>query len=161
VGLGLPEIGVATAKEIARAFGYDWQRIMNADFDELSTVEGVGGTIAQGFVDWFANPQNRQLTENILAKIKFEQESAPASGGALEGLTFVITGSLENYENRDALKEKIEKLGGKTASSVSAKTDYLINNDDTSLSSKNKKAKELGVKIITEKAFEELCETSF
>ncbi|MDR1796341.1 MAG: NAD-dependent DNA ligase LigA [Clostridiales Family XIII bacterium] len=165
--LGIPEVGASTAKEIARAFGYDWNNIAGAGVDALSAVDGVGPVIAQRFTWWFGDPGNKAAVADLLAEVRFRDEKAAAAaqaaaaqGSPVAGKTFVITGSLTGYENRDALKEKIESLGGKTASAVSAKTDYLINNDATSGSSKNKKAKELGIKIITEAEFEALLNSS-
>jgi DNA ligase (NAD+) len=156
--LGIPEVGTSTAKEIARAFGYNWNNIAAADEDALSAVDGVGAVIAEMFTEWFANPKNRKIVEDLLQELRFADEAPPAAGGALEGKTFVITGSLERYGNRDELKAKIESLGGKTATSVSAKTNFLINNDAASPSSKNKKARELGVAVITEQEFEEMVQ---
>ncbi|MDR1815347.1 MAG: NAD-dependent DNA ligase LigA [Clostridiales Family XIII bacterium] len=162
--LGVPEVGSATAKEIAREFGYDWKRMMEADEFDLSGVDGVGPVIAERYAAWFADPKNRRVVDDLLGEVRFKDEkplaaaqAEAAAGSAVAGKTFVITGSLEGYENRDALKERIESLGGKVASAVSAKTDFLINNDAASTSSKNKKAKELGVAVITEAEFEGLC----
>ena len=150
VALGIPEIGSATAKAIARALGHDWAKIVAADKETLSVIDGVGDVIADLYTGWFGDPGNKRVSEAVAAQLHFETPQMQSEGGPLEGKIFVITGSLENHINRDALKERIETLGGKTASSVSAKTDYLINNDQTSQSSKNKTAKSLGVKIITE-----------
>ncbi|MDR0876271.1 MAG: NAD-dependent DNA ligase LigA [Clostridiales Family XIII bacterium] len=161
VSLGIPEIGSATAKAIARALGHDWDRIAGADLETLSATPGVGSVIADLYVRWFDDPKNRSAAEDLAAALDLRAQ-VPVAGTAqpgadpLAGLTFVITGSLENYANRDALKDRIEELGGKTAGSVSSKTDYLINNDSMSQSSKNKTAKSLGVKIITEAEFEAL-----
>ena len=162
--LGIPEVGTATAKEIARAFGFDWSRIANADEATLSGIPGVGPIIAEKFCAWFAEEKNQTRVRDLLAELRFADERGAvpvgegAASSAVAGKTFVITGSLTGYENRDTLKERIEALGGKTSSSVSAKTDYLINNDAASGSAKNKAAKELGVRIITEAEFEALAE---
>ena len=155
-GLGITEIGTSTAKEIAKFFGNEWEIIMTADEESLSKIDGVGDVIAREFTKWFANDENKKKMNELLGVIEFSKASQDTGDAKLEGLTFVITGSLEGYKSRDDLKEIIERSGGKTASSVSARTDYLINNDSTSQSSKNKKAHELNVKIITEKEFEEL-----
>jgi len=160
VSLGLPEIGSATAKAIARALDGDWARIQSADAETLESVPGVGAVMAGLYTAWFADRNNRETTEAILAEIRLENAAA-LTGAAAEdspifGKTFVITGSLAGYKSRDLLKEKIESLGGKVSGSVSAKTDYLINNDALSSSSKNKAAKNLGVAIITEAGFETL-----
>ncbi|MDR0596095.1 MAG: NAD-dependent DNA ligase LigA [Clostridiales Family XIII bacterium] len=169
--LGIPGIGSANSRLICRAFGNDWERMSNAAYDELVRIDGIGDVLAEGFVAWWGNVKNRAAAEDILGFVTLdpdEQSAVPitfgesgASGGRgeagtegvtlpLAGLTFVITGSLETYANRDELKERIEGAGGKATGSVSEKTDYLVNNDIHSGSSKNKKAKQLGVKIITE-----------
>jgi DNA ligase (NAD+) len=167
--LGVPEVGVSTAKAIVRAFDYDWNAMQNADEASLANVDGVGQIIAKLYTQWFADEKNRATVSALLKEIAFADVQRPASAGAgtdgegsadadpIAGKTFVITGSLEGYKSRDDLKEKIELLGGKTAGSVSKNTDFLINNDATSQSSKNKKARELGVAVITEAAFEEMA----
>lgn len=153
--LGIPNIGVANAKMIARACRNSWEDIRDLDEAALVKIEGIGDTMAKAYVDFFAKADNRAMVEELMPLLDID-ESFEESGSRLEGKSFVITGSLEHFENRDACKEKIEELGGKTAGSVSARTDYLINNDIMSNSSKNKKAKELGVKIITETEFLEM-----
>ncbi|MDR0852234.1 MAG: NAD-dependent DNA ligase LigA [Clostridiales Family XIII bacterium] len=157
--LGVPTIGVANAKIIAKSFRYDWERIEHATEIELVMIDGIGDIMAESFVNWFADLKNKTRLDAILAQITWDPtESGNRDGAAepLNGLTFVITGTLEAYPNRDALKERIEDLGGKVTGSVSEKTSYLINNDATSGSSKNKKAKDLGVKIITEAEFNQM-----
>jgi DNA ligase (NAD+) len=154
--LGIPSVGLANAKLICRAFDYNWEHIRNANFDELIAVDGIGGVIAQGYEDWFADKKNNALVDDLLSETHFDETERPPSGSAFSGLTFVVTGSLEHYANRDELKNVIENQGGKVTGSVCEKTDYLINNDSTSASSKNKKARELGIKIITEAEFLEL-----
>jgi len=151
--LGVPEVGSATAKAIARAFDSDWSRVAGAGSEELSEIEGVGPVIARLYTEWFANPKNRNEAEAVFSEVSIARDVKTA-GGALSGKNFVITGSLEGYKSRDLLKDKIESLGGKVSSSVSAKTDYLINNDAASSSTKNKTARSLGVTIITEEEFE-------
>ncbi|MDO4833565.1 MAG: NAD-dependent DNA ligase LigA [Bacillota bacterium] len=153
--LGIPNIGVANAKMIAGACRNSWEDIRDLDEAALVKIEGIGDTMAKAYVDFFAKADNRAMVEELMPLLDID-ESFEESGSRLEGKSFVITGSLEHFENRDACKEKIEELGGKTAGSVSARTDYLINNDIMSNSSKNKKAKELGVKIITEAEFLEM-----
>jgi DNA ligase (NAD+) len=156
-GLGLPEVGASLGKVISKHFGYDWDKIQNAGKEDLSGIEGIGDIIIDLYTKWFADPVNRSVVNAVVKELEFEiPASDPAGNGAasLEGKTFVITGSLVNYTNRDELKDKIASLGGKNSGSVSAKTDYLINNDAASGSSKNKAAKSLGVKIITEAEFE-------
>ena len=147
--LGLPQMGEANAKLIAKAFGYDWEQMKTATIDKLVEIDGIGEVMAKAYTDWFADTTNREKLDRLMPFIKFADEK-PHSGGALAGKIFVITGSLESWLNRDELKEAIEAAGGKVTGSVSEKTDYLINNDSTSGSAKNKKAKELDVQIITE-----------
>jgi DNA ligase (NAD+) len=151
--LGIPQIGAANARIICRALDYDWTRIESARADELVLIDGVGEIMAASYVRWFADAENRAVLNRLLGEVTFADEAPVQAGGALDGLTFVITGGLETYANREALKETIEANGGKTTSAVSEKTGFLINNDAASASSKNKKAKALGVKIITETEF--------
>lgn len=147
--LGIANVGRAGARLICKELRNDFSRVRNASREELLAVEGIGDIIADSILEYFADPGNSAMLDRILNEVTFVQEDA-AEDEPLKGLTFVITGSLENYPNRDALKAEIESLGGKAAGSVSAKTSFLINNDITSSSGKNKKAKELGIPIITE-----------
>ncbi len=151
-GLGIAGIGVANAKVLAKAYDHDIEKIRKADITELSAIDGIGPVMAQAISDYFADSENNRIVDDVLKDLEIE---IPAVGGDqnLSGLTFVITGSLEHYGNRNELKEEIENRGGKVAGSVSAKTTALINNDAASNSSKNKTAKSLGVKIITEDEF--------
>ena len=151
--LGIPGIGVANAKVICRHFEYNPENIINADADELSEVEGIGEILAKGIVDYFALEKNKKLFCDILKELRLEEVKVDRSNDMVNGRSFVITGSLNTYANRDELKAKIESLGGKVTGSVSAKCECLINNDVASTSSKNKKAKELGVRIISEEDF--------
>ena len=153
--LGISGIGSANAKLIARAAGGDWEKMRNMTVSQLTEVDGIGEIMAENYTAFFADPDNKEKVDQILEEIELEHEETEVSS-QLAGKTFVITGSLDHFENRDALKEYIESQGGKTAGSVSSKTSYLINNDITSNSSKNKKAKELGVEIITEERFMEM-----
>jgi DNA ligase (NAD+) len=155
--LGIPQIGAANAKVIAKSFDYDWARITQATADELISVDGVGEVMVTLYTEWFSDDAHRQIVSHLMEKIEFAEESA-VSGGQLDGKVFVITGSLETYTNREALKEAIESYGGKVTGSVSEKTSYLINNDSLSNSSKNKKAKQLGVEIITEAQLNEMLD---
>lgn len=150
--LGIPNIGVANARMIARACHNKWSDIQNLTEEQLVSIEGIGDIMAKAYVEYFAKPENVRQVADLLSVLDID-ESFEETGSTLEGKTFVITGSLEHFENRDAAKAKIQELGGRVAGSVSAKTDYLINNDISSGSSKNKKAKELGVPIITEEDF--------
>ena len=151
--LGIPGIGVANAKVICRHFEYNPEYIINADADELSEVEGIGEILAKGIVDYFSLEKNKKLFCDILKELRLEEVKVDRSNDMVNGRSFVITGSLNTYANRDELKAKIESLGGKVTGSVSAKCECLINNDVASTSSKNKKAKELGVRIIAEEDF--------
>ena len=153
--LGIPNIGVANARMIARECRNSWSRIAGLTEEELSGIEGIGDIMAKAYVEFFAKPDNIEKVEDLLSVLTID-ESFEEAADTLAGKTFVITGSLEHFENRDAAKARIEELGGKTAGSVSSKTDYLINNDINSGSGKNKKAKELGVPIITEEEFLEM-----
>jgi len=158
-GLGVPEVGAATAKAIARSLGNDWARIAGADADTLAGIPGVGAVIARLYTEWFADEGNRAMTDAVVSEVRLADtpaQGAPSANSPIAGKTFVITGSLTGYASRDLLKEKIEALGGKVSGSVSAKTDYLINNDAASQSSKNKAARALGVAVVTEAEFEAL-----
>lgn len=156
--LGIPNIGTANARIIAQRCHNSWQRVQNLSKEELMTIDGIGEVMADAFVGFFANPAKAHIVGDLLKEIHLDEEFE-AGGTAFEGITFVITGSLKHYENRDALKAEIEKQGGKVAGSVSAKTGYLINNDLLSQSGKNKKAKELGIKIIDEETIMKWLET--
>ncbi len=151
-GLGIPGFGVANAKLVVKAYKSDFEAIMNANEEDLMEIEKVGEVLARDFVAYFKNETNVSEVRKLLEEVHFIIEENNREQD-LEGFTFVITGSLETYPNRDALKKEIEDRGGKVAGSVSAKTSFLINNDIASNSSKNKKAKSLGVPIITEEDF--------
>lgn len=150
--IGIPNIGVATAKLIAKAFDGDFETIRHADMQKLTEISGIGEIMAQGYVEYFAKEENQQALDHILAEVHLEQKEN-AEEAVFSGKTFVITGSVEQFKNRNELKAYIEERGGKVAGSVSRNTDYLINNDNMSSSSKNKTAKELGIPIITETEF--------
>ena len=147
--LGIPNVGLSNAKLIVKHFDQDPKACFEAPYEELCEIDGIGAVIAESYVAFFADEGHRAELDSLLPELTLvkEESSLPQD---LAGKTFVITGSLETYPNRDALKKEIEDRGGKVAGSVSAKTSYLINNDITSTSGKNKKAKELGVPIITE-----------
>lgn len=151
--LGIDNIGVAGAKLIAKHFDYDFDKCRAAGLEELSEIDGVGEVIANGYVRYMNNPERMREMDNLMAEVSIEINASEAVEETLKGLTFVITGSLEHFNNRDELKEIIESKGGKVAGSVSKNTNALINNDVTSASSKNKKAKELGVAILSENDF--------
>lgn len=151
-GLGILNVGHATAKLIVKHFKDDIEAIISAKAENFAEIDGIGGVIAQGIEDYFANESNIKALRELLKELNIIIEENNMEQD-LEGLTFVITGSLEHFSNRDELKKLIEDRGGKVAGSVSAKTSYLINNDVTSGSSKNKKAKSLNVPIISEQDF--------
>ncbi|MBO5352877.1 MAG: NAD-dependent DNA ligase LigA [Lachnospiraceae bacterium] len=153
--IGIPNIGVATAKLITKAFDADMEKIRHASVEELTAINGIGEVMAQAYVEYFARKENQEQLDHILAEIHLEKTESTATA-VFEGKTFVITGSVTKFKNRNDLKAYIEERGGKVAGSVSKNTDYLINNDNMSSSSKNKTAKELGVPIITEEEFLEL-----
>ena len=154
--LGILNVGLSNAKIICREFDYDIEKVRHATKEQLSGIDKVGEVIAGSFVDYFADEKHNRELDELLKELTIEVPKLDQSNEAINGKTFVITGSLEHFENRNALKELIESKGGKVSGSVSANTDYLINNDITSNSSKNKKAKELGVPIISENDFEGL-----
>ncbi|MBQ6661699.1 MAG: NAD-dependent DNA ligase LigA [Lachnospiraceae bacterium] len=150
--LGIPGIGLANAKLICRELGYDWERIVSATAEELRDIQRLGDVLAGNVTAFFADGKNREMIGDLLTEITFEAPEQTKQS-AITGKTFVITGSVTHFPNRDAVKDYIESFGGKVAGSVSAKTDYLINNDTTSNSTKNKKAKELGIPILSEEDF--------
>ena len=154
--LGIPGVGSANAALIARAFGQDISAVRKADRDTLQEIDKIGPVLADGIVAWFADEGKAAMLDRLLAELTIVREESTAQA-ILEGLTFVITGSVERFANRNALKAWIEERGGKVAGSVSSKTSYLINNDAGSNSTKNRKARELGVKVITEEEFAALC----
>ena len=153
--LGIPEIGLSRAKLICKNFNNSIDKIRNLEFDELSQIYGIGPIIAREWMDAFNNEDFLQEFNEILKEVNIISEDDNSQ--ILDKLNFVITGSLSKFDNRDMLVEYIEKNGGKVLKAVSSNVDYLINNDVTSNSSKNKKAKELGIKIISEDEFLELC----
>lgn len=157
--LGIANIGLSNAKMICRAFDNDPQRMMQATVEELVDIQGVGEVIARTFVDYFSDETHRDLFKRLLQDVKLQKEEGEESAQIFENMNFVITGSVEHFANRREVKEIIESRGGKVTGSVTGKTNYLINNDVQSASSKNKKAKELNVPIISEAQFLEMLET--
>jgi DNA ligase (NAD+) len=155
-GLGIAGIGAANARMLSRAFGNDLARLRQAAVEEYAAIEGIGPVLAAAIRAFFDDKKNNTRLDILLAELALpdqQAETAPAAAPALAGLTFVITGSLERYANRNELKEAIEERGGKVAGSVSAKTAALINNDAASSSTKNKTARALGVPVLTEAEF--------
>ena len=152
-GLGIANIGLVNAKMLCRHFDYDLDALQSAKEEELSDIEGVGDVIAGAFVSYMNNPANKDKIDHLLPELHLEKPESSTENQNLAGLSFVVTGTLNSFENRNALKEEIEKRGGKVTGSVTSKTECLINNDVTSSSSKNKKAKELNVPILSEEDF--------
>ncbi|WP_347560347.1 NAD-dependent DNA ligase LigA [Clostridium sp. AM27-31LB] len=150
--LGIANIGLSNARMVCKAFSNDLEKIRHASIDELVEIDGVGEIIAESFVKFFANENNNHMVDDLLDIVTLEDEEND-NANDMEGMNFVITGSVNHFSNRSEVKELIEGRGGKVTGSVTSKTKYLINNDSTSNSSKNKKAKELGVQIITEDEF--------
>jgi DNA ligase (NAD+) len=149
--LGISNIGLANAKVICKHFDYDIDKMRHASCEELSEIDGIGEVIGKAFEDYFSDEDNNIKFDNLLKEVIIEKVEVGEQ--TLSGKTFVVTGSLVHFSSRNELKELIESMGGKVAGSVSAKTVCLINNDIASNSSKNKKAKELGIPIVTEEGF--------
>lgn len=152
-GLGILNIGLANAKMICREFDYDLERIRHATVEELTGIDGIGEVIGQSLVSYFEDERNNRRLDHLLEHLELEKPEGSKEEQKLAGLTFVITGSLEHFENRSEMKNRIEALGGKVTGSVTKKTSYLVNNDTASTSSKNKKAAELGIPVISEEQF--------
>ncbi|MDY5956137.1 MAG: NAD-dependent DNA ligase LigA, partial [Frisingicoccus sp.] len=157
-GLGISGVGLSNAKLICRYFKDDIQAIMSASEEDMTAIEGIGPVIAKNFEAFFSNEKSRKEADALLKEIQLEKEEISEDSKIFEGKTFVITGSVHHFSNRNALKSLIESKGGKVAGSVSSKTHYLINNDAESTSSKNKKARELGIPILTEDDFLKLLQ---
>ena len=157
-GLGIMNIGSATAKLICKYFRNDLDAIRHATTEELVEIEGIGQIIAESFVAYFANPENEKRIDELLKEVHFVQPEGEGQPQSFAGVNFVVTGSVNHFANRDEVKAVIEARGGKVTGSVTSKTNYLINNDVTSSSSKNKKAKELGIPIISEEEFLKMLE---
>lgn len=150
--LGIANIGLANAKVICREFGYDVEKLIHASAEEINAIEGIGPVIAKAFTDYFSNEENLKKFHHLMSHLELE-EVKKEENQTFAGKQFVITGSVVHFANRSQLKEFIEQRGGKVTGSVTSKTDYLINNDTASNSSKNKKAKELGIPILSEEDF--------
>lgn len=158
--LGIGGIGLANARLVSRHCNEDPETVADITIEELMSIDGIGDVLAQSFREYFDDVNNRRLYNELLAELKLQKEVRDTSS-PVAGKTFVITGSVNHFTNRDELKAFIETLGGKTTGSVSAKTDYLINNDVASNSSKNKKARELGIPVISEEEFIKLTGRDF
>lgn len=152
-GIGISGIGVANAKMLCRAFDDDYASIKSATVEELSEVEGIGEVLAEGIYGFFRDEKKLASVEDLMKELRITKTAVNTNEQIFAGKTFVITGSVEHFANRNEVRELIESKGGKVSGSVSGKTDYLINNDVTSASGKNKKAKELDIPIISEEEF--------
>lgn len=150
--LGIENVGAATAKLICRQFDDDPEKIADADREALSQIQGIGDVIAGTFTEYFKDKEKRARYENLLKEVHLQKEERQEQQ-SFAGINFVITGSVTHFKNRNEVKEEIEKRGGKVTGSVTSKTNYLINNDTESTSSKNRKAKELGIPILSEEDF--------
>ncbi len=160
-GLGIAGIGLANAKMLCRHFDFDFDRMRRAGEEELVAVDGIGAVLAKAWMDYFSSEKNNQAVDRLLGELEIEkepQENGEEGGASLGGLVFVVTGSVEHFSNRKELQALIESKGGKVTGSVTSKTSYLINNDTASSSSKNKKARELGIPVISEEEFLELLQ---
>ena len=156
--IGITGIGVANAKMLCKAFQYDFEKIKSATMEELSEVDGIGEVLAEGIISYFTDEKKAQNALELLEELQIEKPEQNEEEQIFAGMTFVITGNVYHYANRNEVKDVIEQKGGKVAGSVSSKTNYLINNDVTSTSGKNKKAKELGIPIISEEEFISMLE---
>ena len=155
--LGIANIGLANAKMICKEFHYDLEKMVQATAEEISSIEGIGPVIAKTYTEYFADEENMRKFRHLLSHLELE-EVKQENRLTLDGRQFVITGSVNHFANRAELKEYIEQRGGKVTGSVTSKTDYLINNDATSNSSKNKKARELEIPILSEEDFLHMAE---
>ena len=153
--LGIAGIGLANAKVICRELKYDVESLLKVTEEELNEIQGVGEVLAKAFVGYFSDANHVENFRKLLEELTIPEETVTKKQ-IFEGVNFVITGSVTHFANRGEVKELIESLGGKVTGSVTSKTNYLINNDVTSTSSKNKKANELGIPIISEETFLEL-----
>ncbi len=155
-GLGVAGIGLANAKVLCRHFEYDFEKMRHAKAEELAEADGIGGVLAEAWCGYFALEKNNRAVDHLLAELDIEKAAVSdgeGGGQPFAGMTFVITGSVNHFANRKELQELIESKGGRATGSVTAKTTYLINNDVNSTSSKNKKARELGIPILSEEDF--------
>ena len=156
--LGIPNIGLANAKMICKELNYDMEKIRYASEEELAAIDGIGPVIAKSFVNYFKKEGTQGKLDHLLSHLEIESAPKQLETQIFENMNFVITGSVEHFANRKEVKEEIEKRGGKVTGSVTSKTSYLINNDTRSASSKNRKAKELGIPIISEEMFLKMME---
>ena len=154
--LGIANIGLANAKVICRHFDDELEKIRHADEEEVSSIDTIGPVIARSLTEYFADPENNRKLDHLMSHLVIKKEEKRGEQ-IFQNMNFVITGSLEHFDNRNQAKELVESLGGKVTGSVTKKTNYLINNDTTSNSSKNKKARDLGIPVISEEEFLKLA----
>ncbi len=157
-GLGIAGIGLANAKMLCRQFQYNFERMRHASSEELVEVDGIGQVLADAWTEFFSKETNNTQVDHLLSELTIEKEEESEENPSLTGMVFVITGNVEYFANRKELQAAIERKGGKVTGSVTSKTTYLINNDVASSSSKNKKAKELGIPIISEAEIRKMLE---
>ena len=155
--LGISNIGLSNARVICRHFDDDLDKIRTAEEEEISAIDGIGPVIAKSLTKYFKDPENNRKLDHLLGYLHINKEEV-SENQTLAGMNFVITGSLKHFSNRGEAKKLIESLGGKVTGTVTGKTNYLINNDTTSNSSKNKKARELGIPILSEEDFIKMTE---
>lgn len=151
--LGIPNVGIANAKMICKYMDNDFDKVRHANKEELVEIDGIGEVIAESFVNFFTNADNNKTVDNLLKVIRFENTENASDKEDMAGINFVITGKTNIFTNRNVIKEIIEARGGKVTGSVTSKTNFLINNDIMSTSSKNKKARDLNIPVITEAEF--------
>ena len=156
-GLGIGGIGASNARVLSEAFHDDAEALSRAELSEVVSIKGIGPILGESIVRYFKEEENCRLFRKLLSILHLHKEER-AENAFLSGKVFVITGSLNHFQNRKELEEEIRKAGASTASSVSKNTSYLINNDKNSTSSKNKKAKELGIPILSEEDFLKLLQ---
>ena len=138
---------------LCKAFQYDLNRMRTAEAEEYTQVDGIGEVLAGAIVEYFHDETKEKELSDLMSELTLEKTELPQERPVFDGMNFVVTGSVTRFKNRNELKAYIEERGGKVTGSVTSKTDYLINNDTTSGSSKNKKAKELNVPILSEEDF--------
>jgi len=160
-GMGVAGIGLAHARMLCRHFKYDFAAMRTADSESLTEVDGIGQVLADAWCGYFGDPKNQGIVDRLLAELTIEPVEEEEASGEFAGMTFVITGSVEHFKNRKELQSLIESKGGKATGSVTARTTYLINNNANSASSKNKKARELGIPILSEEDFLKLLEGEY
>ena len=151
--LGIANIGLSNAKLICKAYNHDIDKVLHAKKEELVQIDKIGEVIAQAYVSFMENESNQILVADLLKEMEIEENMENTKEQTMDNLNFVITGALTQFSNRKEAQEFIESKGGKVTGSVTSKTSFLINNDNMSNSSKNKKAKELGIPILTEMEF--------